>query len=178
MDDQIKQEKRDQSRQRQDKLTQMKQDGFGYPNHYKLSHRIVDIKARVNEQGLDEHQYATAGRIMSMRVMGKAAFVQVQDGSGSLQIYLRSNNLGERYQQFLSWDLGDIIWVKGHAFRTKVGELSLWVSDIQILNKSLHPLPDKYHGLSDTELRYRRRYLDIMVNQDSKDRFLARSMVT
>ena len=116
-----------------------------------------------------------AGRIMTKRGKGKAGFAHIQDVTGQIQIYVRKDAIGEeQYEIFKSADLGDIVGVKGIVFKTKVGELSIKVDDFQILTKALRPLPDKFHGLKDVEQRYRQRYLDLIVNPESKDTFIAR----
>lgn len=119
-----------------------------------------------------------AGRIMTKRGKGKAGFAHVQDLTGQIQIYVRKDTVGdEQYELFDLADLGDIVGVKGIVFKTKVGELSIKVNDFQILTKSLRPLPDKYHGLKDIEQRYRQRYLDLIVNPESKQTFITRSLI-
>jgi lysyl-tRNA synthetase class 2 len=122
--------------------------------------------------------YQLAGRIMQMRHMGKAAFLHIQDSSGKIQVYLRKQDLPEAlFEESKSWDLGDIIFIEGHVFKTQKGELSLYAKNGQLLTKSLHPLPDKYHGLSDKEACYRMRYLDLMVNPETQKRFRIRSKI-
>ena len=122
--------------------------------------------------------YRVAGRVMLRRLMGKASFVTLQDVSGRMQVYLRQNDLPEGvYEQFKTWDLGDIIGVEGTVFRTNTGELSIHAIQIQLLTKALRPLPDKFHGLTDHELRYRQRYLDLIMNPDTRAVFALRSKV-
>ncbi len=117
-----------------------------------------------------------AGRLMTKRVMGKASFVHLQDMSGQMQLFLQRDNVGEDvYQAFKGWDMGDIIGAVGVVFRTKTGELSVRVSEIRLLAKSLQPLPEKYHGLTDTEQRYRQRYVDLIMNEDARRIFHVRS---
>lgn len=119
-----------------------------------------------------------AGRLMTKRVMGKASFVHLQDMSGQMQLFLQRDNVGEDvYQAFKGWDMGDIIGAVGVVFRTKTGELSVRVSEIRLLAKSLQPLPEKYHGLTDTEQRYRQRYVDLIMNEDARRIFHVRSQV-
>ncbi|MDR1939601.1 MAG: lysine--tRNA ligase, partial [Clostridiales bacterium] len=118
-----------------------------------------------------------AGRIISRRIMGKASFCHVLDGSGSIQIYLKSDELGEVYDEFKKWDIGDIVGVKGAVFTTHKGEVSVRVSEIRLLSKSLLPLPEKYHGLKDPDLRYRQRYIDLIANPEVKKTFVIRSGV-
>ena len=110
--------------------------------------------------------------------MGKASFANLQDMSGQIQLYIARDSLPEGvYQQFKKWDLGDIVGAEGIVFKTKTGELSIKVSQIYLLTKALHPLPDKFHGLADQEQRFRQRYLDLMMNADSRRIFRVRSMV-
>lgn len=131
------------------------------------------------ESGKEEGSYALAGRIRTIREHGKTIFAHMQDRSGSIQLYIKKNVVGDDlFEIFTSFvDTGDILWVNGELFRTKVGEITLKVSDFTMLSKCLHPLPDKFHGVSDTELRYRQRSLDLMCNQESRQRFVARSNI-
>ena len=114
---------------------------------------------------------------MAKRVMGKAAFVQIQDMTGAIQLFLQSNTLGETYGAFKGWDIGDIVAAQGSLMRTKTGELSVKADTLRLLTKSLRPLPDKWHGLSDVEQRYRQRYVDLIVNPESREVFLKRSRI-
>lgn len=119
-----------------------------------------------------------AGRIVLRRIMGKASFITIQDGSGRIQAYLRKNDLPEGlYDQFKTWDLGDIVGVEGHLFKTNTGELSVHATDAVLLTKALRPLPDKHKGLTDTEQRYRQRYLDLIANPEVKTTFIQRSQI-
>jgi len=125
-----------------------------------------------------EDSYRIAGRIMAKRDFGKAAFIQVQDRSGRLQVYVAKNQVGDEcFELFRKFDLGDVVGLTGRPFRTKTDELSLRAESIQLLTKSLLPLPEKWHGLTDVETRYRQRYLDLMVNQDVRDVFRKRSRI-
>jgi lysyl-tRNA synthetase class 2 len=116
---------------------------------------------------------------MLKRVMGKASFAHIQDSSAQIQLFVTRDELPEGFynEQFKKWDIGDIVGVKGTLFKTKVGELSVRVSEIKLLTKSLRPLPEKFHGLSDQEMRYRQRYVDLIMNQDSRDVFKRRSQI-
>jgi lysyl-tRNA synthetase class 2 len=117
-----------------------------------------------------------AGRIMLKRVMGKASFITIQDLSGRIQLYVTRDALGEEgYADFKRWDIGDIVGTQGTLFRTKTGELSVKSSEIRLLTKSLRPLPDKFHGLTDTETKYRQRYVDLIMSEESRHTFVARS---
>ena len=119
-----------------------------------------------------------AGRIMTRRLMGKASFMHLQDRSGQLQCYVRRDDLAEGvYADFKQWDLGDMVGWLRHLFKTKTGELSVHASEIFLLSKSLHPLPDKYHGLHDQEQRFRQRYLDLIANQEVRTLFRLRSQI-
>ena len=128
------------------------------------------------ESGFEGRTVSIAGRIMAWRDMGKANFIDVQDGSGRIQVYVRVNEIGEEaFAEFQKWDLGDIVGVQGEVFRTRRGEISVRADAITLLSKSLRPLPEKWHGLKDTDARYRQRYLDLMVNPEVKKTFLVRS---
>ena len=128
---------------------------------------------------LDEPvEVALAGRMMSRRIMGKASFVDLHDGKGRIQLYVSRGDVGEdSYADFKKWDIGDILGVKGWVFRTKAGEISVHATELTLLSKSLLPLPEKYHGLRDTDTRYRQRYLDLIVNPEVKDTFVRRSRI-
>ena len=119
-----------------------------------------------------------AGRMMSRRIMGKASFAHISDEDGKMQVYIKRDEVGEdEYADFKKWDIGDIIGIEGYAFRTKTGEISVHAKKIKLLAKSLLPLPEKFHGLKDTDLRYRQRYVDLIVNPDVKDTFVKRSQI-
>ena len=136
----------------------------------------ADIKANFEE--LDGKDVSIAGRIMSWRDMGKANFIDVLDGSGRIQVYVKMDEVGEEsFAQFKTWDIGDIIGIKGFVFRTRRGEISVHAKEICLLTKSLNPLPEKWHGLTNTDTRYRQRYVDLIVNPDVKDTFIKRSKI-
>ena len=119
-----------------------------------------------------------AGRMMSKRVMGKASFANIQDRDGRIQVYVSRNDLGdEAYADFKKMDIGDIVGIKGFVFKTKTGELSVHAYELILLSKSLKPLPEKFHGLTDTEIRYRQRYVDLIMNEDVKETFKKRSAI-
>lgn len=169
---------------RREKLTRMREAGEAYPNTWRTDHAVKDIFDRFEDQPdelLEEvaHRVRVAGRIMAHRVMGKSSFVKIQDGSGRVQLFLNRDELGgpEIYNPTRKWDLGDIIGAEGVLFRTKSGELSVRVSHIEMVSKCLRPLPEKWHGLSDIETRYRQRYVDLMVTPESRDTFKTRSRV-
>lgn len=121
---------------------------------------------------------SVAGRMMSRRIMGKASFCHISDKAGLLQLYVKRDNVGEEaYAKFKDYDIGDVIGAKGTVFKTRTGETSIHVTELTLLTKSLHPLPEKFHGLQDTDTRYRRRYLDLIMNQDVRDTFIKRSQI-
>ena len=128
---------------------------------------------------LKEQIVSIAGRIMSWRDMGRANFIDVRDGSDRIQVYVRMNDIGgkEAFKEFKKWDIGDIVGVKGFVFRTKKGEISIHASKVTLLSKSLQILPEKFHGLTNTDIRYRQRYTDLIMNQDVKDTFVKRSKI-
>ena len=140
------------------------------------THHSDDIKA--NFEALENQDVVIAGRIMTWRDMGKANFIDVQDRNGRIQAYVRMNDIGEdAFKEFKSWDLGDIVEIKGYVFKTRTGEVSVHAKEIRLLSKSLLPLPEKFHGLTDTDTRYRKRYLDMIMNPDVKDTFIKRSKI-
>ena len=155
-----------------------------FPNDFRPEHQSVALVAGYNDQSKEELEAApavivkVAGRMMLKRVMGKAAFATIQDASGRIQLYVTLNDLGEEaLEEFKRYDMGDILGAEGRLFKTKVGELSVHVTSLRLLTKSLRPLPEKFHGLSDTEQRYRMRYVDLMVNPEVKRTFEARSQI-
>ena len=156
-----------------------------FPNDFKKGCAAAELLAQygdVSKESLENLDpkpvFKIAGRMMLRRLMGKASFATLMDSSGKLQIYVRQNDLPENlYEDFKHWDIGDILGAEGYLFKTNTGELTLHVQHIQLLTKSLRPLPDKYHGLSDTELRYRQRYLDLIMNEESRNLFKIRSQI-
>jgi lysyl-tRNA synthetase class 2 len=127
---------------------------------------------------MEGQQVTLAGRIMSKRIMGKASFAHILDARGQIQIYIQINELGmEAYETFKTYDLGDIVGITGTVFRTKKGEISIKAEEITLLSKSLQPLPEKWHGLKDTDLRYRQRYVDMIVNPEVRHTFVLRSKI-
>ncbi|GLI39706.1 lysine--tRNA ligase [Geobacter hydrogenophilus] len=153
-----------------------------YPNDYKPRHTSADVVAAygtcetIDEAGADS--FVVAGRIIARRSFGKAAFIQLQDRKGRIQLYVRKDTLGdEAYEAFESFDIGDIIGATGTPFRTKTGELSLNASEVRLLTKSFLPLPEKFHGLTDVETRYRQRYVDLIVNPEVREVFIKRSRI-
>ena len=137
------------------------------------SKQVID-----NYDELEGKDVSVAGRIMAKRIMGKASFCHIQDMQGKLQSYVSLNDLGEeKYKEFKTYDIGDIVGIKGFVFKTKTGEISVHAKEIKLLSKSLRPLPEKFHGLKDTDLRYRQRYTDLIVNPEVKNTFLLRSKI-
>ena len=170
--------------QRRAKVESYQADGINpFANDFVVTHtaqQILDAHAVDDKQTLEETDltYRVGGRIMARRDFGKAAFLQLQDGSGRLQIYVARNQVGEAaFEQFKKFDIGDIVGVSGAPFRTKTDELSVRAAEIRLLTKSLLPLPEKWHGLTDVETRYRQRYLDLIVNPDVRKVFRQRSQI-
>ena len=163
---------------RREKLAALQQAGRD-PFHitkYEVTHHSKEIKDHFDE--LEGAQVSIAGRLMAKRVMGKASFCNVQDLPGNIQCYVARDSVGEQpYADFKKFDVGDIVGVKGEVFRTQKGEISVKADKAVLLSKSLLPLPEKWHGLKDTELRYRQRYVDLIVNPDVKDTFVKRSRI-
>jgi len=165
--------------QRLDSLSRIRARGIDpYPHSYHPSHTIREAIALFEQQGENSPDISLAGRIMSKRSMGKMSFLDIRDSSGKIQLSLRYDLLGrERYEFLQDIDIGDIIGAEGKLFRTKAGELTLEVSNLAMLCKSLRPLPEKWHGLADIEKRYRQRYLDLISNEESKSIFTLRSKI-
>ncbi len=137
-----------------------------------------DIKAEFSDEETEPRTVRIAGRMMSCRIMGKASFISVADGKGKIQCYVRINDVGEEvYADFKKWDIGDIIGVEGFVFRTRMGEITIHAQKIEMLAKSLLPLPEKFHGLTNTDMRYRQRYVDLIMNPEVKDTFVKRSKI-
>lgn len=167
--------------ERREKLQALRAQGVAFPNDFRPTHQSGALHAQYGEtdgQTLEANpvEVAIAGRMMLKRVMGKASFATVQDGSGQIQFYITRDKVGEDvYAAFKHWDLGDIISARGVLFRTNKGELSVQVRELRLLSKSLRPLPDKFHGLADQELKYRQRYVDLIVSPETRDTFRART---
>ena len=143
---------------------------------YDVTHHSTEIKE--NFEALEEKEVTIAGRMMSKRVMGKASFCNVQDKPGSIQCYVARDNVGEEsYKEFKKMDIGDLVGIKGTVFKTKTGEISIHVTQVDLLAKSLQILPEKFHGLTNTDLRYRQRYVDLIMNPEVKDTFIKRSQI-
>ena len=144
--------------------------------HFEVTH-ASDAIVR-DYDALENAEVTIAGRLMSRRVMGKASFAHLLDCAGEIQIYVKRDDVGEDvYKDFKDWDIGDMLGVKGFVFKTKTGEISVHAKELTLLTKSLHPLPEKFHGLTNTDTRYRQRYLDLIVNPEVKDTFVKRSQI-
>jgi len=140
------------------------------------THHSDEIKVQFEQ--LEEKDVTIAGRIMTWRDMGKANFIDVQDRNGRIQAYVRMNDIGEdAFKEFKTWDLGDIVEITGFVFKTRTGEISVHAKEIRLISKALLPLPEKFHGLTDTDTRYRKRYLDMIMNPDVKETFIKRSRI-
>ncbi|WP_124950630.1 lysine--tRNA ligase [Sulfuriferula thiophila] len=169
--------------ERRAKLAALREAGVAFPNDFERTDFAGDIHvkyAEVSKEALAEQAVTVqfAGRMMLKRVMGKASFATLQDMSGRLQIYLSNDLVGEDiHQSFKHWDLGDIVGATGVLFRTKTGELTVQAHSVRLLAKSLRPLPEKFHGLTDQEQKYRQRYVDLMTNDDSRHVFITRSKI-
>ncbi len=180
--------------ERRSKLAAIRAKGIAFPNEFKPQHKAFDLHAAYDKLDMPGSDGANipvvvAGRMMLKRVMGKASFATIQDGSSSIvvdgitvdnpsriQLYVSKDNIGEAvYEAFKHWDLGDIIGAEGNLFKTKTGELSVLVTKISMLTKSLRPLPDKFHGIADQEVKYRQRYVDLITDEVARERFRARS---
>ena len=162
-------------REKLDKLRAEGKDPFQITkfNRTHTTKQIID-----NYDELEGKDVTIAGRLMAKRIMGKASFCHVQDGEGKIQSYVSINDLGEEsYKQFKEDDIGDIIGITGFVFKTRTGEISIHAKEVTLLTKSLKPLPEKFHGLKDTDLRYRQRYVDLIVNPEVKETFIKRSMI-
>lgn len=152
-----------------------------YPYNYKVTHKASQILEQFKDIKKEEKTSTTvsiAGRILSLRVMGRATFGHLQDSTDKIQFYLKEDILGkDNYKLLKKLDIGDIIGIEGLIFRTKLGEITIEVHKIELLTKALRPLPEKWHGLKDTEIRYRQRYLDLIMNQDTKETFIKRAQI-
>lgn len=163
---------------RRDKLAALCEAGENPFTKTKYNVTAYSSQIRENFADYESKTVSLGGRIISRRVMGKASFVGLQDGEGTMQLYVRRDDVGENvYAAFKKWDIGDIIGVSGFVFKTNTGEISVHAQQIELLSKSLLPLPEKFHGLKDTDTRYRQRYVDLIVNPDVRDTFVKRSQI-
>lgn len=168
----------EQHRVRLEKLAALKAAGKDPYTITKYPVTITNKEIRDRFEELENTDVSIAGRMMTRRVMGKASFIDVRDGSDRMQVYVRKDDVGDdTYAEFKKWDLGDIVGIRGKVFRTKMGEISVHAEEIVLLSKSLLPLPEKWHGLKDKEERYRKRYLDLIANPENKDTFVKRSRI-
>lgn len=176
--EQLEQEMHEQRRIRTQKLQELKVTG---KNPYEITqYNITAVNADIRDhfETMENQTVSIAGRIMNRRDMGKANFVDVRDETGRMQVYVRTNDIGdENFAEFKKWDLGDIVGVEGFVFKTKKGEISIHAQKVTLLAKSLHVIPNQYSGFKDQEMRYRQRYVDLLVNPNVKDTFVKRSLI-
>ena len=170
--------------QRRQDLKELRKTGNAYTNQFKRDSLALDLHAQYKNKSKEELEgesikVAVAGRMMSRRVMGKASFAHIQDMSGKIQLYVRRDDLADGVYNdgFKKWDIGDIVGATGTIMKTNKGELSIHVDSIELLTKSLQPLPEKFHGLTDQEIRYRQRYVDLIMNEETRNTFKIRSRV-
>jgi len=180
----IQQDEQEQIKQRRSKLNEIREHGIAFPTDFRRNVVAGELLAEYSEKTKEELEeqplrVKLAGRIMTRRVMGKASFCHIQDMSGKIQLYVTRDALAEGVynDQFKKWDLGDIIGAEGVLFLTQTGELSVKVDNIRLLTKALRPLPEKFHGIADQEIKYRQRYLDLIMSEQSRNTFLIRSKV-
>jgi len=180
----IEHEEQEQIKQRRSKLNELRENGIAFPTDFRRNVIAGEVLAEYGEKSKEELEeqpvrVKIAGRIMTRRVMGKASFCHIQDMSGQMQLYVTRDLLPEGFynDQFKKWDIGDIIGAEGVLFKTQTNELSVKVDDIRLLTKALRPLPEKFHGLADQEIKYRQRYLDLIMSESSRNTFLIRSKV-
>ena len=171
--------------ERRSKLDALREIGHSYPNTFRREDKAEELHLQFDAKTKEELAEAEpvrvkiAGRMMLRRIMGKASFATLQDPTGRIQVYVTRDELPEGFYntQFKKWDLGDIVGAEGYLFKTNTGELSIHVEHIELITKSIRPLPDKFHGLQDQEVRYRQRYVDLIVNEDSRETFMLRSKI-
>ncbi len=169
--------------ERRQKLAALREEGIAFPNDFDRTHHAGQLHAAYDEKTNEELEsslieVSVAGRMMLKRVMGKAAFATIQDTSGQIQLFVSVDGVGvDKLEAFKHWDLGDILGAKGALFKTRTGELSIKVTELRLLTKALRPMPDKHHGLTDTEQKYRQRYLDLMTSEVAQRTFVLRSRI-
>ena len=166
--------------ERRAKLAHLRETGVAYPNDFVRTDLFGDLREKYGEMSAEEleklaPQVACSGRVMLKRIMGKASFCTVRDFTGDMQYFVQMNEVGEDAYAFKTFDLGDIVACRGTLFRTRAGDLAIRAKEVRLMTKSIRPLPDKHKGLQDTELCYRQRYVDLIMNEDSRKRFLTRS---
>mgnify|MGYP003398122553 CR=1 len=161
---------------RRDKLSAMRESGNDPFVKTKYDVDAHSLQIKNDFENFEGKTVSIAGRIMARRIMGKASFVTLRDGEGDIQLYVRRDDVGEEdYAAFKKWDIGDIVGVKGYVFKTQTEEISVHANHIEILAKSLLPLPEKFHGLTNNDLRFRQRYVDLIMNPNVKRNFIIRS---
>jgi lysyl-tRNA synthetase, class II len=168
--------------ERRAKLERVREQGIAFPNDFRRDSVAEDLHLAYGghpPEWFDAHpvKVTIAGRMMAKRVMGKASFAKLKDRSGAIQVFLQQQGLGEAYEEFKGWDVGDILGAEGALFKTKTGELTVKAERVRLLVKSLRPLPDKWHGLADVEQRYRQRYVDLIVSDESREVFRKRTRI-
>ena len=168
--------------ERRAKLAKIRERGNAFPNDFRRTALAGDLLALCRDKTAEALEaeaieVSVAGRLRAKRVMGKASFAKLEDSSGEIQLFLQQQALGDAYEDFKSWDVGDVIGAHGRMFRTRTGELSVRAAGLRLLTKSLRPLPDKWHGIADTEIRYRQRYVDLIMNERSRRVFETRSRI-
>lgn len=181
----IQQDEQEQIHQRRSKLNELRENGgIAFPTDFRRNVVAGELLAEYGEKSKEDLEAESlrvkiAGRIMTRRIMGKASFVHIQDMSGKIQLYVTRDALPENFynEQFKKWDIGDIIGAEGVLFRTQTGELSIKVDEIRLLTKALRPLPEKFHGIADQEIKYRQRYLDLIMSEETRNTFLIRSKI-
>jgi len=181
----LERDEQEQITQRRTKLAALREDGgIAFPTDFRRDAVVEELIAAYEEKTKEELEETPVrvklgGRLMTRRIMGKASFAHIQDMSGKIQLYVTRDTLAEGFYntQFKKWDIGDIVGAEGVLFKTKVGELSVRVDDIRLLTKALRPLPEKFHGIADQEIKYRQRYLDLIMSEESRNTFLMRSKI-
>src|SRR5271170_561999 len=168
--------------ERRAKLAKLRERGNAFPNDFRRDALAGDISTAYGEKSGEALDAAAirvrvAGRMRTKHVMKKSSFAKIEDSSGLIQLFLQPSALGEVYDEFKTWDVGDVVGAEGTLFRTKTGELSVRAERLVLLTKSLRPLPGKWHGIADTELRYRRRYVDLIMNEESRQVFETRTRI-
>ncbi|HFC29807.1 MAG TPA: lysine--tRNA ligase, partial [Oceanospirillales bacterium] len=170
--------------ERRQKLQAIRDEkGIAFPNDFRRTHFADELHEKydaIAKEELDPQaiEVAVVGRMMSKREFGKGGFAVIKDVTGQIQLFIQLNGVGEEsFNEFKSWDLGDIVAATGVMFKTKTNELTVKAKEIRLITKSLRPLPDKFHGLTDQEIRYRQRYVDLIINQESRDTFRIRSKI-
>ncbi|QWF69985.1 lysine--tRNA ligase [Methylomonas paludis] len=180
----LEHDEQEQIKQRREKLNALREQGIAFPTDYRrdsVAAKLLAAYAESSEEDLlaNPVRVKLAGRMMTRRIMGKASFCHLQDMSGQIQIYVARDNLPESVynDQFKKWDIGDILGAEGTLFKTKVGELSVRVDHLRLLTKALRPLPEKFHGIADQEIKYRQRYLDLIMSQETRNTFVIRTKI-